>query len=246
MPLLHYARPALELTRGTNGLNPQAFLDEVESQLHMRFGPHDETQGFILQLVLLPALAVACDELRITRCHRRLQGTRGGVPNVRAETLQRPPERHRQLPTGTVEEWTQRYVDSGSGELSTVSGACHVVDQLTQHFEGEALCVRVAVRIGMTPACLRAGESLNVTHAWRADCLNAELPPPDQLWADIRHRNYEAPLRALRLARAITEELCAAAPMLRGELPPAAFEAAAACAETCAIRGAIIRELLPA
>ena len=80
--------------------------------------------------------------------------------------------------------------------------------------------------------------------AWRADCLQAELPPADELWACIRHKTYEAPLRAVRLAHAITEQLCAAAPVMRGELTPAAYLDEAPCADTRAIRGTILRELV--
>ena len=75
--------------------------------------------------------------------------------------------------------------------------------------------------------------------------MNAELPLPAELWADIRHRRYDAPMRALRLARVITEELCAAASVLRGDLSSAAYEAAATCADTRSIRCAIVRELIP-
>ena len=83
-----------------------------------------------------------------------------------------------------------------------------------------------------------------MVQGWRLDCLNGELRPPDELWADIRHKRYEAPLRAVRLAYVITEELCAAAPVLRGELTPVAYEEGASCAATLAIRNAVVRELV--
>ena len=134
----HVSRcPLPALTRGCPlpGAGSQDFLEVAAKELKLRYGD-DVTQGFILQLVLLPALKVACDELRVTRCNRRLQGKSGGVPAVRAETWPRPPERHRTLPEGTVTEWAQRYVQSGSGALSTVGAASHVVDKLTHNLEG--------------------------------------------------------------------------------------------------------------
>lgn len=108
----------------------------MAEELQLKYNGNDPTHGFTLQLILLPALKVACDEMRRTRCNRRLQGRGNGVPDVRAEAFMRPPERHRPLPPGTVEEWAERYVQSGSGQLSTEAAASHAVDKLTHFYEG--------------------------------------------------------------------------------------------------------------
>ena len=126
----------------------QGFLDVVSEELRLRYDGNDPTHGFILHLILLPALKVACDALRHTRCHRRLQGKRGGVPAARAEQDSRPLERHRQLPPGTVADWAQRYVESGSGALSTAGAASHVVDKLTYFYEGATRRVSACARKG--------------------------------------------------------------------------------------------------
>ena len=218
----------------------------MAEELQLKYNGNDPTHGFTLQLILLPALKVACDEMRRTRCNRRLQGRGNGVPDVRAEAFMRPPERHRPLPPGTVEEWAERYVQSGSGQLSTEAAASHAVDKLTHFYEGATSRFSAAVAYADASPPRPSGETLDILQAWRADCLNAEIPPPEQLWADIRKGRYEAPLRAVWLAHLVTEQLCAAAPVMRGEVTAATYEGEAPCADTGAIRAAIARELLRA
>ena len=189
-------------------------------RLQLRYGD-DPTQGFILQLVLLPALKVGCDALRVTRCHRRLQGKGSGVPLTKAAAYSRPAERHRELPPGSVAEWAQSYVDSRTGNLTAEAEAAHVVDKLTQYYQGAC----AAACSGAAPKLTRilhrlAGETLAIMQAWRADCLEAEVPPPAELWAHIRYRGECAALAAPRSsvsahAVLLTQPLRVVAPLRR-------------------------------
>jgi hypothetical protein len=98
----------------------------------------DDTQHlFILHLVILPVLQAACDHLVRVRAHRRIQGTTGGVPLVRADAAPRPAALHRPLPAGTIEEWAQRYVADGFGHLSEAGASTRVEDKLSSFLEGE-------------------------------------------------------------------------------------------------------------
>jgi hypothetical protein len=170
----------------------QEFLNAVKTAMGMT--ADDPRDLFILHLVLLPVLQAACDGQVRVRHHRNIQGVKGGVPLARADASPRPPELHRPVPEGTVDDFVAGFVAAGFGQLSTQATESKVLpteDKLAAYFSGVAAGTLLQRRVGTlsrrarASRLRRAGQALFDAQAWRAACLGADVEA--RLQAAVAH-----------------------------------------------------------